>query len=60
MSEGRKISTSDLAGAARVSVITADVARKFFGNNTALGNYLRISGGRYEVVGVYATSRVLS
>jgi putative ABC transport system permease protein len=54
MSEGRKISASDLAGAARVSVITADVARKFFGNNTALGNYLRISGGRYEVVGVYA------
>jgi putative ABC transport system permease protein len=54
MREGRKISASDLAGGARVSVITADVAREFFGNNTALGNYLRISGGRYQVVGVYA------
>jgi putative ABC transport system permease protein len=54
MSEGRKISASDVAGAARVCVITADVAREFFGNSTALGNYLRISGGRCEVVGVYA------
>ncbi len=54
MSEGRKISASDLAGAARVCVITADVAREFFGTNIVLGNYLRISGGRYQVVGVYA------
>jgi putative ABC transport system permease protein len=54
MAEGRKVSSDDVAGAARVAVITEDVASEFFGPATALGKYLRINGGRYEIVGVYA------
>jgi putative ABC transport system permease protein len=54
MAEGRKLDENDVASAARVCVLTQDIAHKFFGDGPALGNYLRISGGRYEVVGVYA------
>ncbi|MBV8332307.1 MAG: ABC transporter permease [Candidatus Eremiobacteraeota bacterium] len=54
MSEGRKLSDDDVNGAARVAVITADIERKYFGDSPALGNYLRIKGNRYEIVGVYA------
>ena len=54
MAQGRKISNDDVASGARVAVITQDVATEFFGDDTALGKYLRINGGRYEVVGVYA------
>ena len=54
MSEGRKISQADVAGGARVCVLTADVAREFFDGRSAVGNDLRINGGRYRVVGVYA------
>src|SRR5262249_39809532 len=54
MSEGRKISDDDVASAARVCVITQDLAKEFFGNGPAVGNYLRINGGLYQVVGVYA------
>lgn len=54
MAQGRKISTSDVESGARVCVITQDVANEFFGEDDALGKYLRINGGRYEVVGVYA------
>jgi putative ABC transport system permease protein len=54
MSEGRKVSDEDVAGAARVVVVTADIARKYFGDAPALGKFLRIKGNRYEVAGVYA------
>ena len=54
MAQGRKISNEDVASGARVCVVTQDVATEFFGGDTALGKYLRINGGRYEVVGVYA------
>ncbi|MGA8535189.1 MAG: ABC transporter permease [Candidatus Tumulicola sp.] len=54
MSEGRKIDDDDVASAARVCVITADLAQKYFGNGPAAGNDLRIQGMRCQVVGVYA------
>ena len=54
MSEGRKVSDDDVASAARVCILTQDVATDFFGNEPAVGNYLRINGGLYKVVGVYA------
>ncbi len=54
MSQGRKIDQADVDAAAHVCVITSDLATEFFGNGNAIGNYLRINGGRYRVVGVYA------
>ncbi len=54
MSQGRKIDQADVDSAAHVCVITSDLATEFFGNGNAVGNYLRINGGRYRVVGVYA------
>ena len=54
MSEGRKIDQDDVDSGASVCVLTSDIARKYFGSNPAVGNYLRIKGARCEVVGVYA------
>ena len=54
MAEGREIDDADVASAARVCVMTADLARKYFGDGTAVGKFVRINGSRYEVVGVYA------
>jgi putative ABC transport system permease protein len=54
MQEGRKISQQDVDSAAHVAVITADLAAEYFPNEQAVGNDLRINGGRYRVVGVYA------
>jgi putative ABC transport system permease protein len=54
MSEGRKINADDVSSAARVCVLTQDLATKYFGDGPAVGNDLRINGDRCEVVGVYA------
>ncbi|MDQ2865056.1 MAG: ABC transporter permease [Candidatus Eremiobacteraeota bacterium] len=53
MAQGRKIDSDDVANAAHVCVVTLDIAREFF-TDGAVGKYLRINGGRYEVIGVYA------
>ena len=54
MSEGRKLNQDDEAGAARVCVMTQDLATKYFHGAPAVGNDLRINGDRCRVVGVYA------
>jgi putative ABC transport system permease protein len=54
MSQGRKIDQQDVDSAARVCVLTQDIADKYFGGVPAVGNDLRIKGIRCEVVGVYA------
>jgi putative ABC transport system permease protein len=54
MSEGRKIDAADVASAARVCVLTQDVAHDLFGNGFAVGNTVRINGTPCAVVGVYA------
>ncbi len=54
MVAGRELNGDDLDSGARVCVITSDVAHKFFGDRPALGNYLRINGTRFQVIGVYA------
>ncbi|HUY40506.1 MAG TPA: ABC transporter permease [Candidatus Dormibacteraeota bacterium] len=57
MQQGRKLSQEDVSTAAHVCVITADLGAEYFGTGNALGNYLRINGGRYRVVGVYSNIR---
>jgi len=54
MSQGRKLTEEDVSGGARVCLMTSDLARKYFGNATAVGSFLRVNGNRYKVVGVYA------
>jgi putative ABC transport system permease protein len=54
MSEGRKLDANDLDTAARVCVLTQDLATKYFGGMPAVGNDLRVNGDRCQVVGVYA------
>ncbi|MGR4065330.1 MAG: ABC transporter permease, partial [Vulcanimicrobiaceae bacterium] len=54
MAEGHEISQDEVDSGARVAVLTQDVATEFFGSQPAVGNYLRINGGRYLVSGVYA------
>jgi putative ABC transport system permease protein len=54
MSEGRKFTDEDVAAGARVCLMTSDLARKYFGNAPAVGNFLRVNGQRCQVVGVYA------
>jgi putative ABC transport system permease protein len=54
MAQGRKIDDADVASAARVCVLTMDLAKKYFAGRPALGDFVRIKGSRYQVVGVYA------
>ncbi|HZZ00903.1 MAG TPA: ABC transporter permease [Candidatus Baltobacteraceae bacterium] len=54
MAEGRKIDASDVDNAARVCVMTSDLARKYFGDEPALGKFMRVKGERCAVLGVYA------
>jgi putative ABC transport system permease protein len=54
MKAGRRFDRADLRDAARVADITNDVAKKFFGAQSAVGRDLVINGGRYRVVGVFA------
>jgi putative ABC transport system permease protein len=53
MAEGRKIDRADVDGAARVAVLSADVAEKFFRNSRAVGRDLTINGTHFTVAGVY-------
>jgi putative ABC transport system permease protein len=53
MGQGRKIDRADVEGAARVAVLSADVAQKFFGSTSALGKDLTLNGTHFTVVGVY-------
>jgi putative ABC transport system permease protein len=54
MAEGHKLDQQEVDSAAHVCVITSDLKTEYFGSGSALGNDLRINGGRYTVVGVYA------
>ena len=53
MSEGRKIGTQDIDSAARVAVLTNDVAEKLFGSGSALGREITVNGTHLTIVGVY-------
>ncbi|HEY1683084.1 MAG TPA: ABC transporter permease [Candidatus Tumulicola sp.] len=51
---GRRFTQQDIDGAARICMLTADLARKYFGTQPAVGNVLRVGGARFVVTGVYA------
>jgi putative ABC transport system permease protein len=53
MREGRPLNPLDNATAARVCVLTDDVARAFFGDAPAVGKDILVGGSRYTVVGVF-------
>src|SRR3954470_226933 len=50
--DGRFLSESDVDGARPVCVVGAEIAERFFENESPLGKKLRINGYSYEVVGV--------
>jgi putative ABC transport system permease protein len=53
LTEGRRFTPEDVSSAARICMLTADLARKYFGSAPADGNVLRIGGNRFVVTGVY-------
>ena len=50
--EGRFLSKEESDGARPVCVLGADVADKFFPNESAVGQKIKIGGGNFEVIGV--------
>lgn len=53
MAQGRKLSAEDVDEAARVAVVSGDVAKKFFGDASAIGKDITIDGNHVSIVGVY-------
>ncbi|MEO7202039.1 MAG: ABC transporter permease [Candidatus Tumulicola sp.] len=51
---GRRFTQQDIENAARICMLTADLAQKYFGTKPAVGNILRVGGARFVVAGVYA------
>ncbi len=54
LSEGRLFNEDDEASRSRVAVISSDAKLKLFSGEYALGQYIRIGGISYRVVGVLA------
>jgi putative ABC transport system permease protein len=52
---GRRIDRADVGAAARVCVITQDLARRFFHSTDAVGREIRIRGVRFRIIGVYTS-----
>jgi predicted permease len=50
--EGRDFSWQDDANAPAVALVNETLARKMFGNASALGQHFRTMGSKYEIVGV--------
>jgi putative ABC transport system permease protein len=51
--EGRRISQGDVDSAARVTLLSQPLERRFYGSGEALGTIVRINGIRFRVIGVY-------
>jgi putative ABC transport system permease protein len=54
LSAGRFITDQDLAARQNVVVLGWQTAQDLFGNQTAVGQTIRVAGGRYQVVGAVA------
>jgi putative ABC transport system permease protein len=57
---GRFINSEDVERQRRVAFLGCDVAKKLFGNSPATGQFVRIKGLSFEVVGVLAEKAQLS
>jgi putative ABC transport system permease protein len=51
--EGRRIDHDDVVGAAHVALLSHPLAQRFFGDQPAAGQQIRIGGSRFIIVGVY-------
>jgi putative ABC transport system permease protein len=51
--EGRRMSPDDIGQAAHVALLSQDLAERFFGTASALGEKIKINGAPYRVIGVY-------
>jgi putative ABC transport system permease protein len=54
LEEGRKIDAHDVETAAHVALLSLSLAQRFFKDESAVGQELRIGGSRFTVIGVYA------
>ena len=52
LKSGRSLTRSDVQRARAVTVITPDIASELFPAQSPLGKWVRIEGGKYQVVGV--------
>ncbi|RKY58984.1 MAG: ABC transporter permease [Candidatus Neomarinimicrobiota bacterium] len=50
--EGKGFSSADVEQATPVAVITADVRKKYFENQSAVGEYIQLGENSYRVIGV--------
>ncbi len=50
---GRRIDDADVAAAARVTLLSQPLYRRFFGDAPALGQTMRIGGSRFRIIGIY-------
>jgi putative ABC transport system permease protein len=50
---GRRIDDHDVAGAARVTLLSESLYHRFFGNAPAIGSTMRIGGSRFRIIGIY-------
>jgi putative ABC transport system permease protein len=50
---GRRIDDTDVAAAAHVTLLSEPLYRRFFGNQPAVDQTMRIGGSRFRIIGVY-------
>ena len=50
--QGREFSTEDNSSTQEVAILNQTIARKYFGNQSAVGRRFEFSGKQYEVIGV--------
>ncbi|MDF1696799.1 MAG: ABC transporter permease [Saprospiraceae bacterium] len=58
LDEGRYLNINDITDKRKVAVIGRTVKKEIFGDETAVGKHIRISGIDFQVVGVFATPDV--
>jgi putative ABC transport system permease protein len=51
--EGRRMNRDDVGQAGHVALLSQDLAERFFGKASALGERIKINGAPYRVIGVY-------
>lgn len=58
MDEGRYLNINDIKEKRKVTVIGRTVKKELFGDKSAIGEHIRISGIDFQVIGVFATPDV--